>query len=72
MDFSTPPDYHAQAEKCMEWAERATDRESELHWLSMAQAYHALAVALENDDPNEVWGGALHDVWDNSLSATRH
>lgn len=46
MNFSTPPDYRAQAEKCMEWAERSNDRETELHWLSMAQAYLALAGAL--------------------------
>ena len=72
MDFSTPPDYHAQAEKCMEWAERATDRETELHWLSMAQAYLALAGALENEDPKDVWGGALHGATDHSVAPTRH
>jgi len=50
MDFSTPPDYRAQAEKCMEWAERA-NRETESHWLSMAQASVALAGSLETGDP---------------------
>jgi hypothetical protein len=72
MDFSTPPDYHAQAEKCMEWAERANDRETELHWLSMAQAYLALAEALNKEDPEDVWGGALHGGLENSFSPTRH
>ena len=70
MDFSTPPDYHAQAEKCMEWAERANDPETELHWLSMTQAYLALAGALEKEEPTDVWGGALH--LDNSVAPTRH
>ena len=68
MDFDTPPDYHAQAEKCMEWAERAKDSEAELHWLSMAQAYRSLAEALETENPEDVWGGPVH----HELSPTRH
>lgn len=72
MDFSTPPDYHAQAEKCMEWAERAKDRETELHWLSMAQAYLALAGALEKEDPIDVWVGRAHSSFNHNPSTTRH
>ena len=72
MNFNTTPDYHYQAEKCMEWAERATDAETELHWLSMAQAYLALAGALEKEDPEDVWGGALHGALESSNSLTRH
>jgi hypothetical protein len=72
MDFHTPPDYHAQAEKCMECAERATDRETELHWLSMAQAYLALAGALENENPEDVWSGPPHPSLSQTVSATRH
>jgi hypothetical protein len=72
MNFNTTPDYHAQAAKCMEWAERATDREAELHWLSMAQAYLALAGALENENLNDVWGDASLLDMDNGVSPTRH
>jgi hypothetical protein len=72
MDFSTPPDYHAQAEKCMEWAERATDREAELHWLSMAQAYLTLAGALEKGNPKDVWGDASLLAMESGISPTRH
>jgi hypothetical protein len=72
MDFSAPPDYLAQAEKCMEWAERANDRETELHWLSMAQAYFALAEALVKEDPQDVWGGHLPPGFDHNAMTTRH
>ena len=71
MDFSTPPDYHPQAEKCMEWAELSNDRESELHWLSMAQAYLSLAEAVEKENPVDVWGGALNDPLSRT-NVTRH
>ena len=50
MDFNNTPDYRAQAEKCMEWADRASDAETELHWLYMAQAYLSLAAAVEKDE----------------------
>jgi hypothetical protein len=72
MNFHTPPDYLAQAEKCMEWAERASDRETELHWLSMAQAYLALAAALEKEVPHPVWGDASLLEFNRSISPTRH
>jgi hypothetical protein len=71
MDFSNPPDYQAQAEKCMEWAERAADAETELHWLSMAQAYLALAGALEKGVPEPIWGDASLLEYHN-VSPTRH
>lgn len=71
MDFSTPSDYQAQAEKCMEWAERATDAETELHWLHMAQAYRSLAAALKKE-PQDVWGGGLHTDWGDNNLLTRH
>ena len=72
MDFPTPPDYHAQAEKCMDWAERANDRQSELHWLSMAQAYLVLAGALENGNPKDDWGDASLLAMNSGTSPTRH
>ena len=72
MDFSTPPDYHAKAEKCLEWAERATDAETELHWLSMAEAYLALAGASDKRVPHTVWGDASLLDFNNSVSPTRH
>jgi hypothetical protein len=72
MNFNTTPDYHAQAQKCLEWAERATDREAELHWLSMAQTYLALAGALETAHPQDVWGDASLLAMDNRISPTRH
>jgi len=72
MDFSIPPDYLAQAEKCMEWANRATDAETELHWLNMAQAYLALAGALEKEAPHPVWGDASLLDFHYSISPTRH
>ena len=71
MDFSTPPDYRAQAEECKEWAERATDAETELHWLHMAQAYLSLAAAFEKE-PQDVWGGGLHTDWGDNNLLTRH
>ena len=71
MDFSTPPDYQAQAQKCLEWAERATDSKTELHWLSMAIAYRALAGALEKEHPGD-WGDASLLAMDQSVSPTRH
>jgi hypothetical protein len=71
MNFNTSPDYQAQAEKCVEWAERATDRETELHWLSMARAYCSLAAAFEQKEPDDVWGGALPDM-SHVNSITRH
>ena len=71
MDFSTPADYHAQAEKCLEWAERATDAETELHWLYMAQAYRSLAAALERE-PQPLWGDASLLEFSDSVSPTRH
>ena len=56
----------------MEWAERASDAETELHWLHMAQAYISLAAALEKDEPEEVWGGALHTDWGDNNLLTKH
>ena len=70
MNFNTTPDYHAQAEKCMEGAERATDAETELHWLHMAKAYQSLAAALEKE-PDDV-GGGLHTDWGDNNLLTRH
>ena len=72
MDFNTPPDYQAQAEKCMEWAARAADAKTELHWLSMAQAYLALAGALETEISHPEWGDASLLEFDHSISQTRH
>ena len=72
MDFNVPPDYHAQAAKCMEWAERATDAETGLHWLFMAQAYLALAGALAKDVPHPGWGDASLLEFHHSISPTRH
>ncbi len=71
MDFRTPPDYQAHAEKCMEWAERAIDPEIELHWLSMAVAYRVLAGVLENDQPDD-WGDASLLAMEENISPTRH
>ena len=71
MDFNTPPDYHAQAQKCMEWAERATDAETELHWLNMAQAYLSIAATFEKE-PQEAWGAGLHTNWGDNKFLTRH
>lgn len=72
MNFNTTPDYHAQAEKCLEWAERSTDAETELHWLHMAQAYLSLAAAFEKEEPEDVWGGALHPHMSHGNSVTKH
>ena len=72
MDFNNTPDYRAQAEKCMEWADRASDAETELHWLYMAQAYLSLAAAFEKDEPADVWGGGLHTDWGDNNLLTRH
>jgi hypothetical protein len=72
MVFSTPPDYRAQAEKCMEWANRATDAETELHWLNMAQAYLSLASAVEKDEAHPVWDDASLLEFNRSVSQTRH
>lgn len=72
MNFNTTPDYRVQAEKCMEWAERATDAETELHWLRMAQAYRGLAAAFEKKEPEDVWGGGLHTHWGDNKLLTRH
>ena len=56
----------------MEWAERATDAETELHWLHMAQACLSLAVAVESDEPHDVWRGALHTDMTHEDALTRH
>lgn len=72
MNFNTTPDYRAQAEKCMEWAERATDAETELHWLYMAQAYLALARGVNKEVPHPVWGDASLLEFYDSNSQTRH
>jgi hypothetical protein len=72
MDFNTLPDYLAQAEKCMEWANRATDAETELHWLNMAQAYLSLASAVEKDEHDPLWGDASLLGFDHPISPTRH
>ena len=72
MDFSTPPNYLAQAEKCMEWANRATDAETELHWLNMAQAYLALAEVLEMKTPHSSWEDASLLEFNHPISPTRH
>lgn len=72
MDFNTNPDYRAQAEKCMEWAERATDAELELHWLYMAQAYRSLAAASPKEEPHPVWGDASLLEFNRGDSLTRH
>jgi hypothetical protein len=49
MDFSTHPNYRAQAEKCLELSGRAKDREVKFHWLSMAETCFVLAQAQENE-----------------------
>ena len=72
MDFSIRPNYNAQAEKCLEWAERAADAETELHWRYMAHAYLALAGALEREVPHPVWGDASLLEFNRSFSPTRH
>lgn len=72
MNFNTPPDYLAQAEKCMEWAQRAIDAETELHWLNMAQAYLSFAVAFEKENLHPVWGDASLLEFDREASPTRH
>ncbi len=72
MDFSTPPDYQAQAEKCIEWAERATDAETELHWRYMAQAFFAFAGAEQREARHPVWGDAALLEFNPSVSLTRH
>ena len=71
MNF-TPPDYRAQAEKCLEWAERATDAETELHWLYMAQAYRSLAASFQKEEREPVWGDASLLEFVHSVSPTRH
>lgn len=72
MGFSTAPNYQAQAEKCIEWAERATDAETELHWRYMAQAYLALAGAQAEELAHPVWGDASLLEFNRSVSPTRH
>ena len=72
MNFNTTPDYRAQAEKCMEWAECATDAETELHWLYMAEAYRALAGAQETEKSQEPWGDASLLAGDYGISLTKH
>jgi hypothetical protein len=71
MDFNTPPDYRAQAEKCLELSERAKDGETKFHWLAMAQACFVLADALKMDRSTYVWGLPLpHSL--HQLPPTRH
>ena len=72
MNFNTTRDYRAQAEKCMECAERAGDAETELHWLYMAQAYLSLAAAFEHDEPHVEWGDASLLEFESGVSQTRH
>ena len=72
MQFSSSLDYQAQAEKCIEWAERATDAETELHWLYLAQAYRSLAAAVEKEETAPVWGDASLLEFDRSAVPTRH
>jgi hypothetical protein len=68
MDFSTPPNYCARAEKCLELSERAKDGETRVHWLSMAKACLVLAEAWETENPSDVLGGPIH----HEISPTRH
>lgn len=68
MNFNTTPDYRSQAEKCIEWAERATDAETELY---MAQAYRSFAAA-QLEDPHPVWGDASLLEFNRGDSLTRH
>jgi hypothetical protein len=72
MDYPTAVDYQAQADKCMEFAERAKDGETELYWLTKAQECLALAEALAKDDPKDVWGGPLCFAINQSVLPTRH
>ena len=72
MNSNTTLDYHAQAEKCLEWADRATNAETELHWRYMAQAYLALAEAPEMDIPHSSWGDASLLEFTHPISQTRH
>ena len=72
MEFNTTPNYGAQAEKCLEWAERATDAETELHWLYLAQAYRSLAAALGKEEAHTVWGDASLLEFNGSDLSTRH
>jgi hypothetical protein len=43
MDFRKRPDYRAQAEQCIEFAEEADDRSAKLHWLCLAEAWLLLS-----------------------------
>lgn len=60
MDFSTQPDYRAQAEKCLAYSERSKDGGTKLHWLAMAQAYFAIADAVETNTPRDTFGRPIH------------
>ena len=71
MEYPTSPNYQAQADQCMEFAERAKDSESELYWLSKAKECLALAEALK-EDPEDVWGGPLCFAINHSVLPTRH
>jgi len=72
MDFNARPNYRAQAEKCVELAERAKDRETELHWFSMAQACLVLADAWEMEAHKDVLARSLCSSFDHNSSPTRH
>jgi hypothetical protein len=72
MNFSTPTNYRAQAEKCLELSERAKDRETKFHWLSMAEACFVLAEAQEKEAPIDVGESPLHPSFDQKISPTRH
>ena len=72
MDFNAPPNYRAQAEKCIELAERAKDRETELHWFSMAQACFVLADEWEREAHKDVLARSLWSSFNHNPPPTRH
>jgi hypothetical protein len=70
MDFRKRPDYCAQAERCLEFAEETDDSSSKLHWLCQAEAWLLLAEGLTIKSIKGGLGIALD--FPSLQAATRH
>lgn len=68
MDFRKRPDYRAQAEQCLAFAEEADDRSSKLHWLCLAEGWLLLSERLTRKSIK----GNLFDFPSLPPTATRH